>query len=380
MFSFTQLLAFSAVAALSFVSPVSAHCSVASPAPRGGASQANNTPYDGRGGPFAWPCQGKPAGPISTTVTAGSSVRVEMVRRVAVHRGGICQWAVSYDNGANFVNIQIDRDCPGLNKYVNGVEQNEQDGTNGWDVRLPSDLPASDRAILAWTWVPTVSGPPEFYMNCIDVKINSGNTGSFTGKKLAVVNVQGQGPLIQNDLARLRQMIDSAPSITVSGNGSSSGGGSAPPPPVGGGNGGGNGGCPESGMCRSKWGFCGFGAAYCNSAIAEIDDSSDEFVSDSTDSSSIPVEATQIREWTPEHTDSHLKIKRQGLAAELQAIEEMSREVLEEFNQVASELNHRSEYDSRISREMEAEPQQQEEEHRKPKKHAKKNHHRRHQY
>ncbi|KAJ2078342.1 hypothetical protein H4R24_004536 [Coemansia sp. RSA 988] len=87
---------------------------------------------------------------------------------------------------------------------------------------LPKDLPASDKAIFAWTWS-NASGNREFYMNCADVSI-SGTSKSFTGKNITVVNYGPSSPKVPefaNDYdAPLKYYTENQKYLTVSGDGS----------------------------------------------------------------------------------------------------------------------------------------------------------------
>ncbi|KAJ2783303.1 hypothetical protein GGI15_002640, partial [Coemansia interrupta] len=58
-----------------------------------------------------------------------------------------------------------------------------------FEVPLPANLPGTDHAVFAWTWV-NASGNREFYMNCADIAI-SGPAGSFTGKQMTILNYPG---------------------------------------------------------------------------------------------------------------------------------------------------------------------------------------------
>ncbi|KGO39380.1 hypothetical protein PEX1_070400 [Penicillium expansum] len=73
----------------------------------------------------------------------------------AVHDGGSCQLALTYDKGKTFKVIEsIEGDCPIAKKYQ-------------FDV--PSDAPSGD-ALFAWTWFNKV-GNREMYMNCAMITI-----------------------------------------------------------------------------------------------------------------------------------------------------------------------------------------------------------------
>ena len=57
----------------------------------------------------------------------------------ATHNGGSCQLSLSYDGGKNWVVIySIVGGCPS--------------DTETYTVPVPSDVPGTDRALLAWSW------------------------------------------------------------------------------------------------------------------------------------------------------------------------------------------------------------------------------------
>ncbi|KAJ1936769.1 hypothetical protein GGF37_005474, partial [Kickxella alabastrina] len=92
---------------------------------------------------------------------------------------------MSYDGGKTFVVIHEElKYC-----FVGSASSGNSMSISSYDIKLPSDLPASDKAVFAWTWV-NASGNREFYMNCADVAIKSSST-SFTGKEMTIVNHKG---------------------------------------------------------------------------------------------------------------------------------------------------------------------------------------------
>ncbi|KAJ1963758.1 hypothetical protein IWQ62_003122 [Dispira parvispora] len=123
-------------------------------------------------------CRGLP-NKLAGTWNAGSTVPI-IYKNYGNHKGGHCDWAVSYNGGKTFVAfLTILKDCMA-------------DATGGegskytYNLKLPKGLPASDNAIISWTWV-NAEGHRELYWNCFAVKIQSGST-SITGVPLALFN------------------------------------------------------------------------------------------------------------------------------------------------------------------------------------------------
>lgn len=131
-----------------------------------------------------YPCRNFKAGPDQGTMIAGHPFRVQF-DGAATHLGGDCQFAVSYDNGTRFAVIW-DKLNTCLIDTVNG----------GYDVPVPYNIPASKKAIFAWTWINGL-GSREYYMNCADVRIeNYGYQEPLTAHELLVVNLPGRLTLL----------------------------------------------------------------------------------------------------------------------------------------------------------------------------------------
>jgi hypothetical protein len=108
-----------------------------------------------------YPCKGYADDDFEAVATwqPGSSQEIQL-EGSAVHGGGSCQLALTYDKGKTFKVIQsMEGDCPIDKKY---------------EFEVPSDAPSGD-ALFAWTWFNKV-GNREMYMNCAMITIGgSGN-------------------------------------------------------------------------------------------------------------------------------------------------------------------------------------------------------------
>ncbi|KAI9505311.1 hypothetical protein BX070DRAFT_233452 [Coemansia spiralis] len=122
--------------------------------------------------------------------TAGSTVAVEFNPHAAVHGGGHCQFALSYDGGNTFVVIQDE-----LRYCFTGGPSSSNTGTQlSYNIKLPDNLPSGDKVIFAWAWNNAI-GNREFYMNCADVAIE-GSGSSFSGPEMLVANYGPGSPFI----------------------------------------------------------------------------------------------------------------------------------------------------------------------------------------
>ncbi|RKP07205.1 hypothetical protein THASP1DRAFT_6962, partial [Thamnocephalis sphaerospora] len=162
---------------LAVLAPVHAHMAMEQPPPRGSKYQpyATNIDYSITS-PTQSMCQGKPAGPISATLQAGTAVQVTLGGG-APHNGGHCQFSLSYDGGKTFVVLKDVMDTC----MVDSLH---------YSVPLPATAPGSKRAIFAWSWINAV-GNREYYMNCADVAIKGPANGKIVGKKMLVANIPG---------------------------------------------------------------------------------------------------------------------------------------------------------------------------------------------
>lgn len=125
----------------------------------------------------------------AATWTAGQNVTVKFrpYSQGVGHGGGHCEFSISY-NGKDFVVVQQQLGhC--FFKSQHPSITNDYDTTE-YDIKLPKDLPSSDRAIFAWSWV-NAAGNREFYMNCADVAIKGSMAKTFKGKQMVVANYKG---------------------------------------------------------------------------------------------------------------------------------------------------------------------------------------------
>ncbi|KAG0311562.1 hypothetical protein BGZ97_011797 [Linnemannia gamsii] len=122
---------------------------------------------------------------IRPTFQAGQTVATKMDVDVN-HRGGTCQWALSYDNGKTWVVIQDQfRDC---------LAQAPAGSTYTVNVKIPASAP-SGAAILNWIWNNN-EGNRELYSSCADVVIQGSNGGSLSGVAPVFANYGPGSPFI----------------------------------------------------------------------------------------------------------------------------------------------------------------------------------------
>ncbi|KAJ1896806.1 hypothetical protein LPJ81_004663, partial [Coemansia sp. IMI 209127] len=120
-----------------------------------------------------WP---KPA----ATWKAGESVTIKFDPDSVIHSGGNMEFSISYDGGITFAVIyQMLRYA-----FLNGKPSGETNAAQvlEYTFTLPNDLPNSNSAVFAWTWLPA-SADREFYMNCADVAITGSSSNSYTAKE-----------------------------------------------------------------------------------------------------------------------------------------------------------------------------------------------------
>ncbi|KAJ1506532.1 hypothetical protein HMI54_002180 [Coelomomyces lativittatus] len=113
----------------------------------------------------------------------GKALPVE-IEVVNSHKGGTCQFSISYDDAKTFVAFhQVVNDCLNIGDIPGKTKIN---------VPIPNDLPGGN-AVFAWTWITKSSETPEFYMSCSDVIIDGPTVGKMTGYPLVVVNIEDKG-------------------------------------------------------------------------------------------------------------------------------------------------------------------------------------------
>lgn len=165
--------------AAAFASAVQAHMELSYPAPYRSKynPNANSNTIDYSmtsplSGSAQYPCKGyqtdfgTDAGKSVATWAAGATHNFT-VAGSAVHGGGSCQTALSYDKGATFqVMTSFEGSCP------------LSDGES-FSFTVPSDATAGD-AIFAWTWFNKV-GNREIYMNCATVTIGGSSSKRAVG-------------------------------------------------------------------------------------------------------------------------------------------------------------------------------------------------------
>ncbi|KAJ1914679.1 hypothetical protein H4219_004679 [Mycoemilia scoparia] len=193
------------------------HMGIADPKPRL-TGENLRSPINTGGKPL---CGVAERGPTQATVKAGSTMTLKFDGS-AIHGGGHCQFAVSYNNKDFAVIEDVLKDCFTSSAFGSS-------GNYKYDIKLPSELPSGD-ATIAWAWVNAI-GNREYYMGCVDVKIEGGGSGgSFSGPELLVVNhpTLGGGKTIPEFGGNPETGLDlfkARPKITVGPNAGSGGGG-----------------------------------------------------------------------------------------------------------------------------------------------------------
>ncbi|KAG0242565.1 hypothetical protein BGW41_003923 [Actinomortierella wolfii] len=96
----------------------------------------------------------------------------------AVHKGGSCQWTLSYDNGKTQVVIKDwFRDC---------LREAKSGQTYAIPVKIPANAP-SGPALFTWIWNNN-EGNRELYASSADVVIQGSNSTSISGVAPALCN------------------------------------------------------------------------------------------------------------------------------------------------------------------------------------------------
>jgi hypothetical protein len=170
MFSPTTFI----LSALTLASSVGAHMAPQSPAPfRASYNKAavQNTidysitsPLNADGSNF--PCKGYQsdmgtAGGASQATWPQGSAQQWTISGGAVHGGGSCQIALSYDKGTSFKVIH---------SYIGSCPLSSG---QAFDFTVPADAPTGD-AMFAWTWYNKI-GNREIYMDCAAITVTAGS-------------------------------------------------------------------------------------------------------------------------------------------------------------------------------------------------------------
>ncbi|KAJ1996141.1 hypothetical protein GGI25_003631 [Coemansia spiralis] len=227
--AYTTLLASLVAGHVSFISPCPRYSSVGKNCPSVPSGQTidtnMNAPISSVQQNYADPiCKHTVPWPTpAATWTAGKSVTIDFNPVAAVHSGGHCQFSISYDGGKTFAVIHEELQYCFLGSKPSGNTNTAK--ILSYTFQLPSNLPSSDSAVFAWSWV-NASGNREFYMNCADVKIEGGSSSSYSGKQMVIANYPGYPtiPEFNGDYSTGLQYYTGASNVTVSPGGSSSSG------------------------------------------------------------------------------------------------------------------------------------------------------------
>ncbi|KAJ2357829.1 hypothetical protein GGF43_001221, partial [Coemansia sp. RSA 2618] len=152
------------------------------------------------------------------TWTAGQTVDIEFNKEAgAGHGGGHCEFSISYDGKTFAVIHQVLRHC-----FYNGPSTSNSPDVRSFSFALPKDLPSSDHAVFAWTWV-NKEGNREFYCGTSDVAITGSDSKSYTGKEMTIANHDGYPtiPEFGDNYDTGLDVYNSAKNVTVSPGGSS---------------------------------------------------------------------------------------------------------------------------------------------------------------
>jgi hypothetical protein len=340
----SSLLLSSLVSFSSFPLGVFGHVAMDWPAPRGSPAAASFNHYQvnydikspGQG------CSPNGSPPPGNLIASGSTITVRMRKDGASHNGGVCQWSL---NGQV---IQTDNDCPNTG---NGSPKD-------WTVKIPANV-QTGQGIFTWTWNAKATG--EVYKNCADVIVTSGGGGGNGGGEgpVPVPDPVPQPAPVPNPQPSPQPPAPMPPlppapgcSCNVTPKPSSNSNGQA---------------CPGS-LCRSKWGFCGSGPAYCaaenrvasvaevndtemNDAEAEEEQEEEEEVHVEGDEE---VEEEERRSFSSHYSDDWLlEQSEQLLASKSEADRELA--------QIWEELSRRDAFDGKRQAEAESEKKREEE-------------------
>ncbi|KAI9890324.1 MAG: hypothetical protein M1814_004234 [Vezdaea aestivalis] len=183
------LATFAVLAAALYATGSNAHMLMKTPKPYT-SPPLNNSPLDPSGSDF--PCKGGAGASFSgaaTEMPIGSSQPLAFTGS-AVHGGGSCQIAITYESPPPkdvnkwMVIYSIEGGCPA--KGVEGNLPNDPSGTGAstYTFKIPDGLKTGE-ATLAWTWFNKI-GNREMYMNCAPVKITGGSKRDFIPEEATI--------------------------------------------------------------------------------------------------------------------------------------------------------------------------------------------------
>lgn len=111
-------------------------------------------------------CRGTTPGQVRTTITAGETRSITMKANAANHCGD-CSAYISYDVTKPEADQEYFHIAEAKDYIVPGVKLGPA------DVTFPKWLPAAEHAIFRWQCFTLHQGPPEYYANCADIKIEN---------------------------------------------------------------------------------------------------------------------------------------------------------------------------------------------------------------
>ncbi|GJJ70796.1 hypothetical protein EMPS_03146 [Entomortierella parvispora] len=123
---------------------------------------------------------------VRPVFTAGQTIQAKMDVNVN-HNGGSCQWALSYDNGSNWVVIQ--------DQFQNCLASAPADSTYTLPIKIPANAPTGNNVVLNWIWNNN-EGNRELYSSCADIVIQGTSGGSLSGVVPLYANYGPSSPYI----------------------------------------------------------------------------------------------------------------------------------------------------------------------------------------
>ncbi|KAH8200381.1 hypothetical protein TruAng_005470 [Truncatella angustata] len=158
----TSAQALVATALALFSTAGNGHMIMATPKPYGSPDSSpltsSNFPCKYNGSPSFY------SGVDATKMAIGETQKLSFTGS-AVHGGGSCQLAVTSDAAPTVsskwqVILSIEGGCP---SKAGGA-------ADTYDFTIPDGI-APGKYVFAWTWIPHMSGAPEFYMNCAPIEV-----------------------------------------------------------------------------------------------------------------------------------------------------------------------------------------------------------------